>query len=423
MRCPAEQHRVVVTGMGVITPIGSSVSEFWGNLLAGECGIKPIREWDTTGYPACLAGRVEGFDPTQHMDRQTARRMDRFTQFAVTVADDAVQGAGLDLQKVNRERMGVVIGTGIAGAPALVHESQVLLESGPRKVNPLLVPAVIPNTAPCLVSIRLGITGPVLCPVGACASGCLAIGDAFERVSSGQIDLALAGGTESVTIPLAVASFGRLGALSRRYDDPRLACRPFDVDRDGTVVSEGAAVLLLESQEHALARGARILAEVAGFGLTADAYHLAAPQPDGVGAARAMRNALAQAQLGPEDVDYICAHGTGTPLNDLAESRGILSVFGEVAPEVPVSSNKYAIGHTFGAAGAVSGVVAIQAIQEGMIPGTLNLEQKDPECAVNVLGENLRAPVGTVLVNAFGFGGQNASLVFRRWTGQGEEHR
>ncbi len=414
-----QQQKVVVTGMGVVTPIGNSVAEFWSSLLAGESGIKPIRDWDTEGLPAKVAGLVEGFDPTKRMDRQQARRMDRFSQFAVYASHDAVEDAGLDLSKVDLERMAVVVGTAIAGVPILEREARILMESGPRRVNPMMIPAVIGNMAACLVSMAMGVTGPVLCPTGACATGSLAVGDAFERIANGQVDLALAGGAESVITRLAIASFGRLGALSRRSADLGLVCRPFDVDRDGTVVSEGAAVLLLESEAHAVARGARILAEVAGYGLTADAFHVAAPQPDGLGAARAMRQALARAGVEPAAVSYVCAHGTGTPLNDLSESRGINSVFGEVAPDVPVSSNKYSLGHTLGAAGAVSSVVAVQAIRDGVIPGTLNLRQKDPECTVNAVAENIRTTVSTVLVNAFGFGGQNASLVFRRWSPTG----
>jgi len=412
-----QQRKVVVTGMGAITPVGNTVDEFWGNLLAGECGIKPLRDWDTEGYPAKVAGLVDSFDPTQHMDRQQARRMDRFSQFAVAASREAVQNAALDLSQVDLDRMAVVIGTAIAGVPVLERETRVLMESGPRRVNPMMTPAVIGNMAACLVSMTMGITGPVLCPVGACATGCLAVGDAFERIASGQVDVALAGGTESVTTPLAVASFGRLGALSRRSDDLHLVCRPFDVDRDGTVVAEGAAVLVLESEDHARARGARILAEVGGFGLTSDAFHVAAPQPDGVGAARAMRMAMDRAELEPAAVDYVCAHGTGTPLNDLAESRGIRSVFGDTAPDVPVTSTKHSLGHTLGAAGAVSSIVAALSIRDGVVPGTLNLRQKDPECVVNVPAANLKQGVSAVLVNAFGFGGQNASLVFRRWSG------
>lgn len=412
-----EWHRVVVTGMGIVSPLGNTVSEFWSRLLAGDCGIRPIEAWNTEGFPARVAGLVEGFDPERYMERQQARRMDRFTQFAVAASADAVADAGLNLDDVDRDRMGVVIGTAIAGVSVVERESQVLATSGPRKVSPMLIPSVIGNMAACLVSINLGITGQVLCPVGACATGCMAVGDAFDKIASGALDLAVAGGSESITTPLAVASFGRLGALSRRSDDLSLACRPFDVDRDGTVLAEGAAVLLLESEEHARARGARILAEVRGYGLTADAYHVAAPDPDGTGAAKAMRAALARADLTPGAIDYVCAHGTGTPLNDISESRAIASVFGETAPDVPVSSVKYSMGHTLGAAGAVSSVVAVQAIRDGVVPGTLNLRQKDPECIVNVVGENIETEVKTVLVNAFGFGGQNASLVFSHWPG------
>ncbi|NPV09053.1 MAG: beta-ketoacyl-ACP synthase II [Anaerolineae bacterium] len=410
-----ERHRVVVTGMGVVSPLGNAVGELWRRLLAGECGIQPIRDWDTDGYPARVAGIVEGFDATRYMDRQQSRRMERFAQFALAASTDAVSDAGLDLEDVDRDRMGIIIGSAIAGVPVIERESQTLAASGPRKVSPMLIPSVIGNMAGCLVSIALGVQGPVLCPVGACATGCIAVGDAFDRISAGALDLALAGGSESVTTPLAVASFGRLGALSRRYDDMSLTCRPFDVDRDGTVLAEGAAVLLLESEEHARARGARILAELLGYGVTADAYHVAAPDPDGTGAAKAMRAALARGEVSPEAVSYVCAHGTGTPLNDISESRAIAAVFGEAAPNVPVSSNKHALGHTLGAAGAISSVVAVQALREGIIPGTLNLRQKDPECIVNAVHENVKTEVKTVLVNAFGFGGQNASLVYRRW--------
>jgi len=405
-------RRVVVTGLGIVSPIGNTVAAFWQNLLAGVCGIRPINDWDATGFPSRLAGQVDGFDPTLYMDKQAARRADRFAQFAVASAFDAVRAAKLDFQRLDRERVAAVIGTAIGGFGIVEREAVLLREGGPRRVSPTLIPAVIGNMAGCLTAILLGIHGPVLCPVGACATGCMAIGDAMRLVADGTVDVALAGGSESVTTPLAVASFGRLGALSRRDDDPARACLPFDVERDGTVLSEGAAVLVLESEEHAQARGADILCELAGYGVTADAYHIAAPDPNGTGAARAMQAALRNAGATPEDVTFVCAHGTGTPLNDISESKAIAQVLGE---KVPVMSNKYSIGHTLGAAGAISSVMAVCALQEGVIPGTLNLRNKDPECPVNAIRANVCAPVHGVLVNAFGFGGQNASLFFRRY--------
>ncbi|MGQ9554203.1 MAG: beta-ketoacyl-ACP synthase II [Anaerolineae bacterium] len=410
-------RRVVVTGLGVISPIGNSAQEFWQNLLNGKYGVRPIANWEADGYPAHFAGIVEDFDPIDYLDRQQARRMDRFTQFAIAAAMDAVKHAGLELDAEDGDRVGVSLGTAVAGMGVVERESQTLAIEGPRRVSPMLIPSVIGNMAACMISIMLKVRGPALCPTGACATGCMAIGEAFERIVRGELDVVLAGGSDSTITPLAVASFGRLGALSRRTDEPALACRPFDVDRDGTVLAEGAAVLVLESEEHAVARGAGILAELSGYGVTSDAYHVAAPDPNGIGAAKSMRTALSRAGVSAADVQWVCAHGTGTPLNDISESKAIRDVLGAAADMIPVSSNKHAIGHTLGAAGAISSVAAVQAIRSGVIPGTLNLKQKDPECRINAIAENVSAEVVTVLVNAFGFGGQNASLVFRRWPG------
>lgn len=408
-------QRVVVTGVGILSPIGNSPDEFWEALLRGRCGIKPITAWDTTGYPSRFAGIVEGFDARNYLDRQEARRTDRFTHFGVAAAMEALANSGLNLDKIDRERAAVSIGTAVAGMGMVESESRRLAETGPRRANPMLIPSIIGNMASCLLSIQLGLRGPALCPTGACATGCMGIAEGFSQIAGGDMDVVFAGGAESVVTPLAVAAFGRLGALSRREDSPELACRPFDVDRDGTILAEGAAVLVLESERHALARGAAIVGELAGCGITADAYHVAAPDPNGSGAARAMRSALGRAGIEAGDVDYVCAHGTGTPLNDISEARGIREVLGDKAASVPVSSNKYAIGHTLGAAGAISAVAAIKAIAAGVIPGTLNLRQRDPECPVNAIAANVEAKVDVALVNAFGFGGQNASLVFRRW--------
>lgn len=408
-------RRVVVTGMGVLSPIGNGPAQLWDSLMSGRCGIRPIESWPTEGFPARVAGQVQGFEASAYMDRQLERRTDRFAQFGLAVARDAVAASGMDAAKLDRDRCGVSIGTAVAGMDVVEHESLVLATSGPRRVNPMLIPSVIGNMAACLAAIDLGFSGPALCPTGACATGCMGIGEALLYIRSGMTDVMVAGGAESVNTPLAVASFGRLGALSRRFDDPTLACRPFDVDRDGTVLAEGAAALLLESEDHALARGATILAEVAGYGVSCDAYHMAAPDPNGSGAAKAMRAALAMAHAKPEDVSYVCAHGTATPLNDISEARALRDVLRDAADTVPVSSIKYALGHTLGAAGALSAAVAVLAIGHGIAPGTLNLRQPDPECRVNAIATNVEADMKTVLVNAFGFGGQNASLVFRRW--------
>jgi len=411
----ANGRRVAVTGMGVISPIGNNVAQFWQNLLSGVTGIRPIECFDASDYPAHVAGVVDGFEATDYIDRQLARRTDRFAQLAVGAAVDAVRDAGLRLDDSDSESVGISLGTAVAGMAVVERETSVLAELGPRRISPMLIPSVIGNMAGCLISIVLKVHGPALCPTGACATGCMAVGDAFQMIRSGIMDVMIAGGSDSMITPLSVASFGRLGALSRRADDPALACRPFDVDRDGTVLSEGAAVLILESEAHARGRGANILAEVAGYGITSDAYHIAAPDPNGTGASRSMQGALRSAGLSPDAVDYIVAHGTGTPLNDISESKAIRAVLGGRADTVPVSSNKHAVGHSLGAAGAVSAITAVQAIRNSIAPGTLNLRLKDPECMVNAISSNVPGDIATVLVNAFGFGGQNASLVLRRW--------
>ncbi|MHB0875844.1 MAG: beta-ketoacyl-[acyl-carrier-protein] synthase family protein [Anaerolineae bacterium] len=408
-------RRVVVTGMGILSPIGSTPALFWDSLLQGRCGVRPIEAWPTEGFPSRFAGIIDDFDALAFMDRQLERRTDRFAQFGLVVARTAVNDGRLDTDKLDRDCCGVSIGTAVAGLGVIERESQVLVQSGPRRVNPMVIPSVIGNMAACLAAIDLGFTGPALCPTGACATGCMGIGEALLYIRSGVTDVMVAGGSESVNTQLAVASFGRLGALSRRNDDASLVCRPFDVDRDGTVLAEGAAALLLETEDHATARGATILAELAGYGVSCDAYHIAAPDPNGTGAAKAMRAALAMAHLKPEEVSYVCAHGTGTPLNDISEARAIREVLRDAADTVPVSSIKFAMGHALGAAGALSAVTAVQAIGHGIVPGTLNLRQQDPECRVNAIATNVQTDVQAVLVNAFGFGGQNASLVFRRW--------
>lgn len=408
--------RVVVTGLGAVTPLGLDVPTTWAALLAGQSGVAPITAFDASALPTRIAASVRGFDPVQYLDAREARRLSPFIHYAVAAAAQAVGMAGLDPAAEDPDRMGVDIGSALGGT-SIVEDQRLVLETrGPRAINPTVIPAVIINSPACQVAIRYGIKGPVNAPVAACASGSLALGDAFYRLSWGLADVIIAGGTESVMTPLAITAFGRLGATSTRNDTPQQACAPFDKDRDGTVVGEGAAIMVLETAEHAVRRGATILAEVTGYGLTCDAFHLVAPDASGATASRAMRKALDEAGIAPEEVGWICAHGTGTPLNDAAETRAIKLALGDAAYRVPVSSIKGALGHMLGAAGAISAVAAVQALQEGVIPPTINLRTPDPECDLDYVPNCAReAAVNAVLVNAFGFGGQNACLAFRRW--------
>ncbi|MGQ9626672.1 MAG: beta-ketoacyl-ACP synthase II [Anaerolineae bacterium] len=408
--------RVVITGMGAVTALGLNVADFWHGALEGRSGVDFITHFNTEGYPAKIAAMVNGFDPLNYMDRREAKRMDRFTQFAFAATQEAMEEAGLDMNKEDPNRVGLEIGSAVGGLGLIEEQAQTLQVKGPRAVQPTFVPMVIINMAPCHIAIIKGMKGPANAPVGACATGAIAIGEAMRRLKHGDADVIIAGGSEAVTTPLAVAAFGRLGALSPRSEDPKRACRPFDAERDGTVVGEGAAVLVLETLEHALKRDAPILAELAGYGLTADAYHVAAPDPTGSGAARAISLALKESCLSPEEIGYICAHGTGTPLNDVSETKAIKTALRESAYRVPISSNKPIVGHTLGAAGAVSAVMAVKAINEGVIPPTINLENPDPECELDYVPCQARyARVDAALVNAFGFGGQNACLVIKRF--------
>ncbi len=411
-------HRVLVTGMGMITPLGLSVQESWEGLLQGRSGVKPITHFSTEGFPTRIAAQVEGFNPLDYMHGKEARRSSRFTQFAVATTGAAIFDSGLDLEAEDQTRVGLQIGSAVGGIQVIEEQTVVLREQGPRRINPVLVPTVIVSAAPCQVAVLFGIKGPTSAPAAACATGIVAIGDALRWLQHGEADVVVAGGTESTLTPVALASFSRLGALSTRNDDPVHACRPFDANRDGTVMGEGAAMLILETEEHALRRGARVLAEVLGYSHAEDAFHMTAPEPNGDGASRAMSLSLRDAGIAPDEVDCIVAHGTGTPLNDTAETRAIHRVFGEHARRLLVTSNKPGIGHTLGGAGAISAVFAVKAILEGVVPPTANLEQPDPACDLDYVPlEPRRARVDTVLVNAIGFGGQNASLLVRRWQG------
>lgn len=412
------RRRVVITGMGVISCLGQTVTEFWENLVAGRSGIGQITLCDTTGYPTTIAGEVKDWNPEAYIERREARRMARFSQFAVAAAKQAVAQAGLDLDREDRTRIGVILGNGNGGYPNIDEAMRTIVEKGGMRVDPFFLPKSLPNMAAAQIALQLGLKGYNSTVVTACAAGTQAIGDAMEVLRRGRMEVMLTGGTEAGISQLGLAAFCVMRAMSTRNDEPERASRPFDKDRDGFVPAEGAAVFVLETLEHALARGARILAEVAGAAATADAYHLVAPCADGEGAARAIRWALEDAGVRPEEVDYINAHGTSTPLNDVAETIAIKAVLGEHAYQVPISSTKSMIGHALGASGALETVAAVKSIETGIIHPTINYETPDPECDLDyVPNVARRADVRVVLKNSFGFGGQNACLVLRRFEG------
>jgi 3-oxoacyl-[acyl-carrier-protein] synthase II len=411
-----EMTRVVITGMGAITPLGNDVETFWRNVVAGRSGVGPITLFDASAMKTRIAAEVKGFDPEAWFGRKEARRMDRYAQFALAATQQALQDARLDPAHVDRERVGVILGTGIGGIGALVQGVETLMTRGPDRISPFMVPMMLADTAPGLIAIAYGFRGPNMAVVTACASGTNAIGEAMHLIRRGDADVVIAGGAEAAILPVAVAAFNVMGAISTRNEEPERASRPFDRTRDGFVMGEGAGILILERLEHARARGARIYAEVVGYGTSADAYHITAPLENGEGAALAMRRALADAGLSPRDIDYINAHGTSTPLNDKSETQAIKAVFGEAAYDVPISSTKSMIGHLLGAAGAVEAIVCIRAITDGVIPPTINYEHPDPECDLDyVPNVARRRPVRTAMSNSFGFGGHNACVIFRRY--------
>jgi len=406
--------RVVVTGIGVISPIGLTVEEFWHNLTHGVSGVGTVTAFDASPYACRIAGEVKDFDPTQYMDAKAARRASRFVQFAVAATKMAVADARFTIDEHNRDSVGVVMNTGGGGMPDVVEGERVFLTKGPNRVSPLLIPALIPNMASCQVSMLWGIRGPVITSIEACASGIYALVEAKRLIDLGEATAVIAGSSEAVLIPVVFAAFCNMRALSTRNGEPEKACRPFDLHRDGFVPGEGAGVMVLERYEDARQRGAPIYAEIVGGSLTADAYHLTMPDPDGYGATLAMNRALKSAGLGPEDIDYICAHGTGTPLNDVSETMSIKKVFGERAYRVPISSPKSMVGHLMGAAGAISSIACVLAIRDGIIPPTINLETPDPQCDLDYVPNVARqARVRAAMANGFGFGGQNSVAVFR----------
>ena len=404
--------RVVVTGMGCISPLGLDLDSTWQALLAGQSGVGPITLFDPTEYKTRFAAEVKGFEPEIALGRREARRMDRYTQLAVVATTEAVRRSGLTIDDSNRDRIGVLIGTGIGGLETLLRETQKLLERGPRWVSPFLVPMMLPDTASGQVAILLGVRGPNMAVVTACATGANSIGEASEMIRRGAADVMLAGGAEAAVVPVAIAGFNVMDALSSRNDDPQGASRPFDRDRDGFVIGEGAGVVVLESEAHARARGATIFAEVRGYAATNDAFHISAPAENGAGAARCMELALKDAAIGPASIDYINAHGTSTKLNDMSETAAIKSVFGEAAYDTPISSTKSMTGHLLGAAGAIEAIFSILAIRDSVLPPTINYHTPDPVCDLDYVPNTARPkPVENALSNSFGFGGHNASLI------------
>ncbi len=408
--------RAVITGMGAITPLGNSVAEFWQGCLEGRSGIGPVTLFDAADYPSRITGEVRGFNPDDYMDHRGARRMARFSQFAVAAAREAIQNADLNLKRDEDGRTAVILGNGIGGLGESQKAVHAIREKGGMRIDPAYLPKMLPNMAAAQLSLNFGAKGYSNTVSTACAAGTQAMGDALDLIRAGRADVVLTGGAEAALCELGLSAFAVIRALSTHNDEPEKASRPFDANRDGFVAAEGAAIFVLESLEHARHRDAPILAELAGYGACNDAYHLVAPCVDGEGAARAMRWALEDANVAPEDVDYINAHGTSTKLNDATETLAIKTVFGELAYRIPVSATKSMVGHSFGAAGAMEVVASIQTIRSGTIHPTVNYEHLDPECDLDYVPEGARAAdVSVVLKNSFGFGGQNACLVFKRF--------
>lgn len=405
--------RVVVTGMGAVTPVGPSVDAMWEALTAGASGIGRVTHFDTAGYDTTIAAEVRGFDPCMFVDRRDAKRMDRFTQFGVTAAIMAIEDAGMS-QVPSPERSGVSFGTGIGGMETFDQQFRVMLDKGPSRVSPFFIPMMISNMAAGNIAMRLGLKGPNATFTTACCASAHSVGDAFKVIQRGDADVMLAGGSEAPITPMAFAGFCSMKAMSTRNGEPERAVRPFDLDRDGFVMGEGGGVVVLESLEHARGRGARIMAEIVGYGQSADAYHITAPPPDGDGAARAMAAALRDARMDTRDIDYINAHGTSTPLNDKIETMAIKRVFGDCAGRLAVGSTKSMTGHLLGAAGIVEMIVCVKAILEGVLPPTINYEKPDPECDLDYIPNTPRkTPVKAAMSNSFGFGGQNVSLIVK----------
>jgi len=413
----SERRRVVVTGVGLVSPLGVGTAETWQGLLAGKSGVGPLTRFDCSAYPTRIAGEVKGFDPTDFVEKKEVKKSDTFIHYALAAARFAIEDSGLRIAEDNADRVGVVVGSGIGGLPLIERMHTTLVEKGPDRVSPFFIPGLIVNLAGGQISIRYGARGPNSAPCTACTTGLHAVGDAFRLIQHGYADAMIAGGTESVVTPLAVAGFAAMGALSQRNADPEHASRPWDRDRDGFVLAEGAGILVLEELEGARRRGAPIYCEIVGYGMSADAYHISAPHPEGIGASSVMRKVLADADLAPQSVDYINAHGTSTSLGDVAEVKAIHDVFGEHAYELAVSSTKSSTGHLLGAAGGLeSGILAL-AIRDQILPPTINLENPGEGCDLDFVPNQARpARLEVGLTNSFGFGGTNGALLMRRWS-------
>ncbi|MCH5211259.1 MAG: beta-ketoacyl-ACP synthase II [Oscillospiraceae bacterium] len=409
-------RRVVVTGLGALTPIGNNVETFWNGIKSGKCGVDKVTLFDASEYKTQIAGEVKDFDPAEYIDKKEARKMDRFTQLALVAASEAVKDAGLDMEKEDPWRVGVVTGSGIGGIGTLEDQHKTLMERGPGRVSPFFIPMMIANIGAAQIAIKFGTKGINENVVTACASSTNAIGDALRHIQHGHNDVIIAGGAEAAVSPLAFAGFCSMKAMSRRNDDPKTASRPFDAERDGFVLGEGAGFVVLEELEHAKNRGAHIYCELAGYGATDDAYHITSPVPGGEGGAMAMKLAIEDAGLKPEDVTYINAHGTSTPYNDKFETEAIKSVFGEAAKNVAVSSTKSMTGHLLGAAGGVEAIICAKAVSEGYIPPTINYQNPDPDCDLDIVpNEGRNADVKVAISNSLGFGGHNATILVKKY--------
>ncbi|MBN1364279.1 MAG: beta-ketoacyl-ACP synthase II [Syntrophaceae bacterium] len=410
------KRRVVVTGLGALTPLGNSVGESWKNAIAGKSGIGPITKFDSSSYKTRIAGEIKNFDPLQYLNKQEVRHYDDFILYSLVSAEMALADAKLTVASEFSERTGVIIGSAIGGLATLEDEFKKLLEAGPRKISPFAVPAILANLASGQVSIKFGAKGPINCTVTACAAGTSAIGDAYKTIAYGDADVMITGGVEAAVTPLAVGGFGSMRAISVRNDEPQKASRPFDKDRDGFIIGEGCGIVILEELSFALNRGAHIYAELVGYGCTSDAFHMAAPPPGHEGAARSMRIAIKDAGLNPENIDYINAHGTSTPLNDLYETQAIKSLFGEHAEKLMVSSTKSMTGHMLGATGGIEAIFTVKTLQEGIIPPTINLDNPGEGCDLDYVPKVSRhKEIKTAMSNTFGFGGVNAVLLFKKF--------
>ena len=412
------RRRVVITGMGLVIPTGIGVETAWENVCGGKSGIGPLTRFDTNGFETKIAGEVRDFNPELYIDKKEIKKMDLFIHFAIAATREALDNARLAITPENSEQIGVIVGTGLGGLPSLEKYHKILLEKGPGRISPFFIPMLIANLASGQIAIQFGPKGPNTCVVTACATGAHCIGDAFRTIVYGDAEAMIAGGTEANITPLTIGGFNAMKALSTRNDEPEKASRPFEKNRDGFVVAEGAGILVLEELQFALKRKAKIHAELVGYGYTGDAYHITAPSPDGDGAVRCMKMAIKDAGITPEDVEYINAHGTSTPLNDLTETLAIKKVFGGHAKKVPVSATKSMTGHLLGAAGSTEAIFSVLAIRDGIMPPTINYEEPDPQCDLDyVPNVARRKPLKTAMSNAFGFGGTNATLIFNKFEG------